>query len=306
MNLYKNIDDIPEFKNAVITIGSFDGVHLGHAEILRQLKQEAESINGEMVVITFFPHPKQIIGSKDIFMLNTPSEKYSLLSAYGINHIVEIPFTRDFADIPAEEYISEFLVKNFKPHTIIIGYDHRFGKNRCGDFRMLEIESVKFDFVVKEIPKHVLQNITISSTAIRNALLKGEVEKANELLGYFYPLSGIVVQGDKRGREIGFPTANIQVHDTNKLIPGKGVYIVKVIIDEKTYKGMLNIGSRPTFNGSNISIEVYILNFNESIYGKNIKVEFIKWLRPEIKFSGIEQLKKQLEEDKKNLTEYNF
>lgn len=171
---------------------------------------------------------------------------------------------------------------------------------------MLEIESVKFDFVVKEIPKHVLQNITISSTAIRNALLKGEVEKANELLGYFYPLSGIVVQGDKRGRGIGFPTANIQVHDTNKLIPGKGVYIVKVIIDEKTYKGMLNIGSRPTFNGSNISIEVYILNFNESIYGKNIKVEFIKWLRPEIKFSGIEQLKQQLEEDKKNLTEYNF
>ena len=297
MNVYKNISRLPAFKNSVITIGTFDGVHLGHVQILEQLKKEAEEINGTMVLVTFYPHPKQVINSKQVFMLNTPLEKYKLLENHGIEHIVEVPFNRDFADQPAKEYISEFLVNNFHPHTIIIGYDHKFGKNREGNYKLLESESNKYNFIVKEIPEQVIRNITVSSTVIREALSVGDVKKANQCLGYNYQLTGIVVQGDKRGRTIGFPTANIQVLDKNKLIPANGVYVVNVKVENKLFKGMLNIGNRPTFNGISNSIEVYIIDFNEDIYGKEITVEFLKWLRPEVKFNSLDELKSQLTKD---------
>ncbi len=300
MNVYKNISRLPEFKNAVITIGTFDGVHLGHVQILEQLKKEAEAINGTMVLVTFFPHPKQVINNEHVFMLNTPLEKYRLFEKHGIEHIVEVPFNRDFADQPAKNYISEFLVNNFHPHTIIIGYDHKFGKNREGDYSLLEAEAKKNNYLVKEIPEQVIKDITISSTAIRKALNSGDVKKANEFLGYNYALTGIVVQGDKRGRTIGFPTANIQVLDKSKLIPANGVYLVGVKVENEYFKGMMNIGTRPTFNGISTSIEVYILDFNHDIYGNEITVEFEKWLRPEMKFSSLNELKTQLNIDLNN------
>ena len=300
MNVYKNISRLPEFKNAVITIGTFDGVHLGHVQILEQLKKEAEAINGTMVLVTFFPHPKQVINNEHVFMLNTPLEKYRLFEKHGIEHIVEVPFNRDFADQPAKNYISEFLVNNFHPHTIIVGYDHKFGKNREGDYSLLEAEAKKNNYLVKEIPEQVIKDITISSTAIRKALNSGDVKKANEFLGYNYALTGIVVQGDKRGRTIGFPTANIQVLDKSKLIPANGVYLVGVKVENEYFKGMMNIGTRPTFNGISTSIEVYILDFNHDIYGNEITVEFEKWLRPEMKFSSLNELKTQLNIDLNN------
>ncbi|MEO5967817.1 MAG: riboflavin biosynthesis protein RibF, partial [Ferruginibacter sp.] len=227
-------------------------------------------------------------------------EKYRLFEKHGIEHIVEVPFNRDFADQLAKDYISEFLVNNFHPHTIIIGYDHKFGRNREGDYNLLEAEAKKNNYIVKEIPEQVIKEITISSTAIRKALNCGEVKKANEFLGYNYELTGIVVQGDKRGRTIGFPTANIQVLDKSKLIPANGVYLVSVKVENVYFKGMMNIGTRPTFNGISNSIEVYILDFNEDIYGKQITVEFEKWLRAEMKFGNINELKTQLNIDLNN------
>ncbi len=304
MKVYQNIDALPEFKNAVITIGTFDGVHLGHKQIIKQLLKEAEEIAGTAVLITFHPHPKKVVASvqKPIFILNTQEEKYDLLAEAGIDHIVVIPFTREFAEQPAENYIKDFLVEKFHPHTIIIGYDHRFGKDRAGDYQLLENEAVKFGYIVKEIPEHILQNITISSTKIREALLAGDVEKANELLGYPYFFSGLVIEGNKLGRTIGYPTANLQNMDEQKLIPANGVYAVEVKIEgfDTIYKGMMNIGIRPTVDGTKRVTEVNIFDFDESIYGKNVQVSLKKRLRSEVKFNGLDALKEQLGKDKED------
>ncbi|MEP7165809.1 MAG: bifunctional riboflavin kinase/FAD synthetase [Ferruginibacter sp.] len=302
MKVYTNIEDLPHFKNAVITIGTFDGVHLGHLQIIRQLIKEADAIKGVPVLITFYPHPKQVVSSvqKPIFILNTPEEKYGLLQHAGIRNIVVVPFTTAFADQPAGNYIKDFLVGKFHPHTIIIGYDHRFGKDRSGDYHLLEDEAVKFDYKVKEIPEHVLQDVTISSTKIREALLSGDIGTANEFLGYDYFFSGMVIEGNKLGRTIGFPTANLQITDTQKLIPVNGVYAVNVTVEglPGSYKGMMNIGVRPTVDGSNRVIEVNIFDFDEMIYGKPVKVSLKKRLRDEVKFKGLDALKEQLAKDK--------
>ena len=272
MEVYKNIDALPEFKNAVITIGTFDGVHLGHKQIIKQLLKEAGKVAGTPVLITFHPHPKQVIAStqKPISILNSPEEKYELLHNAGIFNIVVVPFTKDFAEQPADNYIKDFLVEKFHPHTIIIGYDHRFGKDRTGDYRLLENEAGKFGYTVKEIPEHVLQNVTISSTKIREALLNGDIGTANEFLGYNYFFSGLVIEGNKLGRTIGYPTANLQIADEQKLIPANGVYAVEVKVEgfDKVYKGMMNIGVRPTIDCTNRVTEVNIFDFDENIYGK--------------------------------------
>ena len=296
MEVHSNIQNLPAFRNAVITIGTFDGVHTGHQQILRQLKTEASLIPGESVVITFHPHPKMVVSSvrHDIKVLNTMEEKINLLSQKEIDHLVVVPFTETFAELSAQDYIKSFLVAHFHPHTIIIGYDHRFGKDRLGDYHLLEEEASSNGYIVKEIPEHVLQNLTISSTKIRTALHTGDIITANEFLGYEYFFSGEVIEGNRLGTTIGFPTANLFVEDDYKLIPGNGVYSVEVNLNDNSLtrqKGMMNIGVRPTLGGTKRVIEVNIFDFNLDIYGKTITVYLNKHLRNEKKFSGLEQLK---------------
>ena len=307
MKVYTDINHLPKFPNAVITIGTFDGVHLGHSLIIEQLIKEAKAVMGMPILITFYPHPKQVIDNlkKPLYILNTPEEKYELLHLKGIENIVVVPFDKAFAEQPAQNYIKDFLVEKFHPHTIIIGYDHRFGNNREGDYQLLEKEAVHYNFKVKEIPEHVLQDVIISSTKIREALLSGDINTAAAYLGYDYFFSGIVIEGNKLGRTIGYPTANLQIEDEKKLIPANGVYAVQIKIENKEFGirhfgGMMNIGVRPTVYGTKRVIEVNIFDFDEEIYGLNIKVTLKKWLRTEVKFSGLDPLKDQLARDKLN------
>ena len=302
MNIYRDITELPLFKNAIITIGTFDGVHNGHRQILNQLIEEANEVDGTPVVITFYPHPKQIVGNdlSSVLVLNTLEEKSALLAEVGIEHLVVVPFTKEFAEQSAEDYIKNFLVRSFKPHTIIIGYDHRFGKNRAGNYELLEVKGQEFNYKVKEIPEHILHNITISSTKIRTQLLEGNISTANELLGYDYFFSGNVITGKQLGRTIGFPTANLAINNESKLIPGNGVYAVTVQIenDKTIFNGMMNIGVRPTFEKTERTIEVNIFDFDSPIYDKQLTVHIKARLRDEIKFDGIDSLKNQLNRDR--------
>ena len=322
MNVHYDIQHLPVFEKALITIGTFDGVHKGHQQILALMKQEAEKIGGETVIITFHPHPRKVIGSANIdvqdpaasiSLLNTLEEKISILSNSGIDHMVVMPFTKEFAEQSAEDYIGNFLVNTFHPHTIIIGHDHRFGKGRGGDFQLLEDKAVEFGYEVKEIPGFMLQDVTISSTRIREALLKGDLETASHFLGYDYFFSGTVIEGNKLGRTLGYPTANLQIEE-DKLIPGNGVYAVEVLIPQSKpghqevaidiLRGMMNIGVRPTVDGTKRMIEVNIFNFNKDIYGETLTVTMKKLLRSEIKFNGLDALKTQLGKDKKAALEF--
>ena len=321
MEVYRSVEQLPPFKNAVVTIGTFDGVHEGHRKIIDHLKQEAETISGETVIITFHPHPRKVVSSAilGIRLINTLDEKIELLAKAGIDHLVIIPFTEAFANQSAEDYIQNFLIKNFHPHTIITGYDHRFGKDRLGDYRLLEKMAPVYNYVLKEIPKHVLDEIAISSTNIREALIHSDIETANKLLGYDFFFEGVVVDGDKLGRKLGYPTANLKVSDEEKIILGNGIYAVYVEIledqipnpklrDSNSYslltthhsllKGMMSIGFRPTVDGKNKVIEVNIFDFDKEIYGKIIRVYVKKYLRPEIKFNDLDELVKQIDQDK--------
>jgi len=304
MIVHYDIKNLPVFKNAVVTIGTFDGVHTGHQQILALMQEEAKKIDGETVIITFDPHPRQVIAARQtaLFLLNSLQEKIELLAKYGIQHLVITPFTEEFSLQTANEYIEKFLVKYFHPHTIIIGHDHRFGKSRSGNFELLQQKAAEFNFTVKEIPGFMLQNNTISSTIIREALLKGNIETANKYLDYPYFFSGTVVEGNKLGRTIGYPTANLQLQAGEKLVPGNGVYAVQVDlkkVGEKTtsYNGMMNIGVRPTVEGTFRMIEVNIFNFDEEIYGDTLIVHIVKRLRSEQKFDGLNELKAQLLKD---------
>ena len=332
MLVHNNIQLLPLFKNAVITIGTFDGVHTGHRQIIELMKTEAAAVHGETVIITFHPHPRQVIGSgrSPIFLINALQEKILLLEKCGVDHIVVVPFTEVFANQSAEKYITDFLVHTFHPHTIIIGHDHHFGKNRSGNYALLEQKASEYNYLVKEIPEYMLADITISSTRIRKALQGDDIATANNFLGYNYFFSGTVVEGNKLGRTIGYPTANLHVDDENKLIPGNGVYAVEVVSGEWSmvngessivngessmvksessivkdenredikFKGMMNIGIRPTVDGTKRVIEVNIFDFDKEIYGEKITVTLKKHLRNEIKFSGLDELKKQLAKDK--------
>jgi riboflavin kinase/FMN adenylyltransferase len=267
------------------------------------MKSAAKQVNGETVIITFHPHPRKIIGTNKapIFLLNTLEEKINLLEKYGIDHLVIIPFTEKFAQQTAEDYISDFLVNTFRPHTIIIGHDHRFGKDRTGDFQLLADKALEWGYQVKEIPGYMLNNITISSTKIREALLKGDIENAHDLLSYDYYFTGKVVKGNQLGRTIGYPTANIEMIDENKLIPCNGVYSVLVTNEKLKINqqgGMMNIGYRPTVEGNTRTIEVNLFDFDQSLYDETLTITLKKYLRSEVKFSGLDELKKQLEKDK--------
>jgi riboflavin kinase/FMN adenylyltransferase len=299
MQVHRDLQQLPDFRNAVITIGTFDGVHTGHQYILQQLQEAAEACHGETVIITFDPHPREVLApqNKTVHLLTTLDEKIQLLEKWGIHHLVVVPFTKAFSELSATAYLEDFLISTFRPHTIIIGYDHRFGHNREGGLELLEAEQQKFGFRLLEIPQQVVHDLTVSSTKIRNSLQEGAILLANELLGYPYFINGKVVHGDKMGRQLGFPTANIALHDSRKLIPAQGVYAVKVTVAGKEWKGALNIGTRPTFNGSELRIEVYILDFNEEIYGAEIHVSFIEFIRADKKFDSVEALVVQITDD---------
>jgi riboflavin kinase / FMN adenylyltransferase len=304
IQVHRDLNDLPVFKKAVITIGTFDGVHLGHQQIIKLLKKEAADIGGETIIITFYPHPRKIVadGKSDLKTLNTLEEKIELLNKKEVGHLVVVAFNGEFANQSAEEYIENFLIKKFHPHTIIIGYDHRFGKNRLGDYHLLEKMGEKFNYCVKEIPEHVLNHVTISSSKIREALLKNDIVTANNYLGYKYFFTGKVVEGNKLGRTIGYPTANLILEDEEKLVPGNGVYAVTLTIgrQEPLLKGMTNIGMRPTVNGTKRTIEVNIFDFDENIYSQSMRVKIHAHLREEVKFDGLNQLKEQLAKDKVN------
>lgn len=303
MIVHTNIQQLPVFTNAQITIGTFDGVHSGHQQIIQLMKSEAAKANGETIIITFHPHPRKIIGigKSPVYLLNTLDEKIALLEKYGIDHLVVVPFTEAFAKQPAVEYIADFLVKKFHPHTIIIGHDHRFGNGRSGNFELLEGKAAEYGYVVKEIPGYMLKNMTISSTKIRESLLEGNIDTANHFLSYDYFFSGKVVEGNKLGRTIGFPTANLLVEDENKLIPGNGVYAVTIKNENlkiQNFSGMMNIGFRPTVDGTKRMIEVNIFDFDQEIYGETLTITLKKHLRSEVKFNGLDALKVQLAKDK--------
>ena len=279
-------------------------MHSGHKHILDELKSEAKNILGETVIVTFHPHPRKIVShTHKVQLLNTLEEKIELLSDEGIDHLVVTPFDEAFAEQSAEGYIKDFLVQRINPHTIIIGYDHRFGKNREGNYLMLEQYAETLGFVVKEISEKVLNEVAVSSTRIRKALLVGDVETANTLLGYDYFFEGNVIEGNQLGRTLGYPTANIAIKNHEKLIPGNGVYAVKIKIGEDCFKGMMNIGFRPTVDGSRLAIEVNIFDFDRDIYHTKIRVYVKYFLRAEQKFSGLNALKAQLARDKEMATQ---
>ncbi len=302
MLVYRNIDLLPRFRNAVLTIGTFDGVHTGHQQLIAQMKKRAAEIKGETVILTFDPHPRTVINAASgIRLINTLEEKIELLDANAVDHLVIIPFTEEFAQLSPLDYISRFLIHCFHPHTLIIGYDHHFGKGRTGNYALLKEQSAVFNYELLEIPAHLLDSISVSSTRIREAIGTGDMVTANQLLGYPYFFSGEVVEGNKLGRTIGFPTANLVISEKTKLIPGDGVYAVDVKISdepEKTYRAMMNIGYRPTVDGSKKMIEVNIFDFDRLIYGKSLQVFVKKFLRAEEKFSGLEALKSQLAKDR--------
>jgi riboflavin kinase/FMN adenylyltransferase len=309
MQVHFQLNNLPTFKNAVITIGTFDGVHTGHQSIFSKLKDQAKLVGGESVVITFHPHPRRVLSNPDApALLTSLDERIERLQKHGIDHLVIVPFDPAFSDMQAEEYVRDFLIANFHPKCIVIGYDHRFGKNRTGDFKILSELGNNYGYNVCEIPETLLNQSRISSTHIRHALLNGNIKVANELLSYSFQLSGTVVEGDKLGRTLGFPTANLAITDSDKLIPSSGVYAVSVHLQEKGssprhFKGMMNIGYRPTVNGRERRIEVHIFSFDEEIYGKRLRVGLLDYVRKEMKFSGLEALKDQLKFDKKNITD---
>ncbi|HEY8999850.1 MAG TPA: riboflavin biosynthesis protein RibF [Mucilaginibacter sp.] len=300
MKIYHHIDEFTPVKNAVVTIGTFDGVHLGHRKIIEQIKQQAKESGSETVILTFFPHPRMIIHpeDQDLKMINTMDEKAFLLEQLGIDHLIITPFSRDFSNQTAEEYIRDVLVNKIGTRTIVIGYDHRFGKDRQGSLADLQRLAPVYGYNVIEIPEQDIHDVAISSTRIRNALLGDQIELANEFLGYPFFISGKVNRGDQIGRTIGYPTANILIEESYKLIPGDGIFAVHVWLGDQKYKGMGYIGHRPTINGITRNIEVNIFDFNQDIYTQSIRMEFLHFVRGDIKFTSLEDLTTQLGKDK--------
>ena len=306
MKVYKGIEQFSKLPNAVVTSGTFDGVHIGHQKILSRLKNIADSTNGETVLITYWPHPRLVLGNDNSIKLITAfEEKIKLLRQFGLDHLIIIEFTKSFAQTTSSDFIKNILVDGIGTKTLVIGYDHRFGHNREGSFEALSANSHEYGFTVEEIPQQEIHHITVSSTKIRNHLSQGEIHISNEYLGYPHCLHGIVVHGNQLGRKLGFPTANLQVNSPLKLIPSSGSYAVNVEIKDDSYDGMLNIGVRPTVSSTNANkenfqqtIEVNIFNFNQDIYGEEITIKFIKLIRKEEKFDSLNDLKNQLVIDK--------
>jgi riboflavin kinase/FMN adenylyltransferase len=304
MRVFRQLNNLPHFNNSVITIGTFDGVHLGHQKLVKRINELARQCGGESIIVTFHPHPRIVINPQDksLRLLSTVDEKIKLLENYGVDNLVIVPFSRDFSEQPAETYVTDFLVQKFQPKYIVIGYDHKFGKDRSGGLPLLQELKEKFGYELEEIPAQEIDDLTVSSTKIRNALLNAEVRLANDLLGYNYTLSGTVVKGLQNGRKLGYPTANILVGDEYKLIPRTGIYAVRVHYNGQVYGGMLSIGYNPTFDGKEMTIEVNILDFDKEVYGEQITLEFIEYVRQEKKFDNLEDLVKAIDNDKVEIT----
>lgn len=302
MAIFYNTDRLPEFKNAVITIGTFDGVHLGHKVILDQVVNHAKTIHGESILITFEPHPRKLLFPDQPLKILTPLEqKLELITAAGIQHIIVVPFTKAFAELSADAYINNFLVKQVKAKHIIIGYDHHFGNDRKGDINLLKQYAGNCGYTIHEIPAQLIDDAAVSSTKIRHALQVGHVADANAMLGRPYSFIGSVVHGTQLGRTIGYPTANMKPLADEQLIPAEGVYAIQARWNKHLLNGMLNIGYRPTVtNEMRLKIEANIFNFNENIYNQTLEIIFIKRLRDEHKFPSIDALKTQLRQDADN------
>ena len=299
MQVYHDIADFRPLSNAVVTSGTFDGVHLGHQKILSRLREAAQASGGETVVITFWPHPRMVVSndSQNLRLLSTIDEKIELLRQNGVQHLVVVPFTREFSELTSDEFIQQILIDTIGTKKLVIGYDHHFGKNREGSFEYLQKNAHRFGFEIEEIPRQEIDHLTVSSTKIRQSLVEGNTSVANELLGRIYTFTGVIVKGRQLGRTIGYPTANVQVLESYKLIPADGVYAVRVHVRGQWLKGVMSIGFRPTVNGIGRTQEVYIFDFQENIYGEKMTVENVAFIRPELKFDGLEALKKAIDDD---------
>ena len=301
----ENLQDYNSTKPSVITIGTFDGVHIGHTKIINQLITISLKNNLTSILLSFFPHPKMVLqNDNELKLINTIQEKEGLLNSLNLDYLIIKEFTKEFSRLSALEFVRDILVNKLNAKHIIIGYDHHFGRNRTANIEQLKEFGELYDFKVTEILAQDIDDIAISSTKIRKALINGEIKLANKFLGYNFFFSGDVIYGNNIGKTISFPTANIKVDQPYKLIPKNGVYIVKTIIDNQTTFGMMNIGYNPTFNGKQKSIEIHFLNFNKNIYHKNLTIEMIMRIRNEIKFNSVEDLKKQLEQDKLSTLNY--
>jgi len=300
MRLIEDITDFPTNIRTVVTSGTFDGVHQGHEKILRQVVQLGHDRQQKSVVLTFWPHPRYVLHQDDhrLKLLSTFDEKARLIEQTGIDYLVRIPFTEQFSQMEPEDFVRQVLIDHLNTATLVIGYDHHFGKERKGNFDYLQAHAASFGFDLLEISRHDIDDVGVSSTKIRTALLEGRVHDARSLLGRPYSLTGQVVEGDKLGRQLGYPTANIWVPESYKLIPAEGVYATKVRWGDRSLQGMTNIGVRPTVNGSQKRIEVNIFNFEEELYNEEIELIFIQKIREEIKFENLEMLVNQLALDK--------
>lgn len=289
----------------MVTIGTFDGVHLGHQKILEQIISSAQSNDCESLVLTFFPHPRMVLQEgTEMKQLNTLNEKIALLANLGIDHLVVHPFDKEFSRMTAEEFVQKVLIDTFKVQKIIIGYDHRFGRNRTADINDLIEYGNVYGFEVEQISAQEINAVSVSSTKIRAALSEGQIELANDYLGYEYSMTGTVTKGQQLGRTIGYPTANIQIEEDYKLIPQNGVYVAKCLVNQQTIYGMMNIGNRPTVDGITQTIEINLFDFNEDIYGQNVTVALLKRMRNEQKFDSLDALKNQLALDKQTALSY--
>lgn len=300
MKIFNSIKSFNATKPTIVTIGTFDGVHLGHQKIVAQITKNADALNCESLVLTFFPHPRMVLQeSTEMKQLNTLNEKIALLDNLGIDNLVVHPFDKEFSRLTAEEFVKKVLVDVFKIKKIIIGHDHRFGRNRTATIDDLINFGETYGFEVEQISAEEINEVSISSTKIRNALLEGNIELATNYLGYDYSLTGIIFKGKQLGRTIGYPTANITIEEDYKLIPNNGVYIAKSVLNGKTVFGMMNIGTRPTVDGTKQTIEINFFDFKQDLYGQKITISLLHRMRSEQKFESIDALKNQLGKDKK-------
>ncbi len=302
MKVYHSLNNLPPFKNPVITVGTFDGVHQGHRMLIKKIKSFAKEITGESVLITFDPHPRLVVypNEKSLQILSTLDEKISLLESEGVDHLVVVPFTNEFSLMTAKDYLKYFLIKHFHPAIIVTGYNHSFGHHRDGNIEMLRKFKNEFHYQIEELNKQLIDDIAVSSSRIRIALNEGDIEMATHLLGHYYSITGRVTRGQQFGNKIGFPTANIEINDALKLIPADGVYAVLVNFKNQQLKGMMNIGFRPTVDGVHHKLEVHLLDFYQDLYKEQLEIHFVKRLRDEKKFLSIDALKEQLAKDKHN------
>lgn len=307
MNTYQSIFDYKNNKKSILTLGTFDGVHIGHQKIIKKLVEQAVNENYESVLLTFFPHPRMVLKQEEkIQLLNTIEEKTELIEKLGIDHLVIHPFDATFSELSAEDFVKKILVNQLNLAKIIIGYDHKFGKNRSADINDLILLGQKYNFEVEQISAKEIDDISISSTKIRKALIEGNIELANTYLGHNYSLSGTVIEGKKIGRTINYPTANLKITEDYKLIPKNGVYIVSSNLNHKTVFGMMNIGHNPTVEGTSNSIEIHYFDFNEELYSETITVSLLSRIRDEQKFNSLDDLKKQLDSDRTYSKNYIF